>query len=45
MADTPQQKPAKPESFVGNVMKYSVATYRPRTPTPYPPPLWPTPCR
>ena len=27
MADTPQQKPAKPESFVGNVMKYSVATY------------------
>lgn len=27
MADTPQQKPAKPESFVSNVMKYSVATY------------------
>ena len=27
MADTPQQKPAKPESFVGNVMKYSIATY------------------
>lgn len=27
MADTPQQKPAKAESFVGNVMKYSVATY------------------
>ena len=27
MADTSQQKPAKPESFVGNVMKYSVATY------------------
>lgn len=27
MADTPQQKPTKPESFVGNVMKYSVATY------------------
>ena len=27
MPDTPQQKPAKTESFVGNVMKYSVATY------------------
>ena len=27
MADTPQQKPAKAESFVGNVMKYSIATY------------------
>jgi len=27
MAETPQQQPAKPARFVGNVMKYSVATY------------------
>ena len=27
MPETPQQKPAKAESFVGNVMKYSIATY------------------
>ena len=27
MPESPQQKPAKAESFVGNVMKYSIATY------------------
>ena len=27
MPESPQQKPARGESFVGNVMKYSIATY------------------